>query len=93
MLQEEVGFTVYVSNYVGRRVLGLVGVISNARFVDAAAFDVDHDMTGRIVELYKLNCCWTWSEHWRWPKVEHFLRVGGDTAERATTVPLVLFDI
>lgn len=91
-LQKDMGFQVYVSNYVEKRALHLMNAVFNMDITDIAMFEVEADDIMQIVRLYKQNSCWTWAENWKWPKQEQFLRVEG-TKKRAAAVPLMLFNI
>jgi LmbE family N-acetylglucosaminyl deacetylase len=93
MLHEYMGFAVYISNYVSRRALALMSAMLSVKVADVVEFGVEYDVVSSIVELYKTNSCWTWTEDWRWPKQDCFFALSCSTRYRSITVPIVLFDV
>jgi LmbE family N-acetylglucosaminyl deacetylase len=92
-LRHQVNFSVYVPSYVERRALGLMAATLEEGISDTQTFPVDRTEIDPIVELYRSNCCWTWSTKWGWPKEEHFFRIGQGEAIGSWPFPFHLFEI
>ena len=92
-LQQEMNFAVYVSNYVERRALGLMGAALAKGISDIVAFPVDRAEIDPIFDLYQSNSCWTWLKDWHWPTEEHFFRLGQGVAIHAAPIPFQMFDV
>jgi LmbE family N-acetylglucosaminyl deacetylase len=92
-LRQQIHFSVYVPTYVERRALNLMAATLDEGVSETLSFPVDRAEIDPIVKLYQSNGCWTWSTDWRWPKEEHFLRIGQGTAVRDRPLPFHLFGI
>ena len=74
LLQEEMGFEIWFSNYFGERSLPLLkeslGTISG----EIITYSTNKDLASEIMELYVKNRCWTWPQAYQWPDTESFFR-------------------
>ncbi len=73
-LQDRMGFDLWYSNYVGQKSYQFM-----LRHCDRVQFEYVTCVTNRalaydIKEVYRRNKCWTWHDHWKWPKKESFIK-------------------
>lgn len=92
-LRDEMKFKVYVSAYVEMQILNQVDGMLADGIGDVISFPTDRAEIEPIVAMYKLHSCWTWAENWRWPKEEHFFRVGEGVRIREASIPFQVFDV
>jgi LmbE family N-acetylglucosaminyl deacetylase len=78
-LRTDMSFNIYVSCYVARHRLFEVGEALNRGVRDVISLPTSGTEINRVIEVYKLHSCWTWTPTWTWPKREHFLSLGDST--------------
>ena len=72
VLQETMGFQLFVSGYGSRYALPLASTYWPLRV--ARRHRVDARFASSIAEIYKGHGCWTWAPDWIWPGKEWFFR-------------------
>lgn len=83
-LQREMGFSLWVFGYVGKKSKRLMErQIGEAKAV-TAVIPTDRTLAYQVRDLYIRHGCWTWSKDYKWPDGERFLLMAGD----AGTVPV-----
>jgi LmbE family N-acetylglucosaminyl deacetylase len=91
-LQADMGFTAYVSCYVARHQLAAVRQALNRGVKGVISLPTSRREINRVIKVYKMHACWTWTPRWAWPKREHFLSLGDSTQWGGPAeVPIHLF--
>lgn len=96
VLREEIGFTLWMSNYCTERALPLAMryfETSPGRYV---RLPTDKAFADEIAGVYKENDCWTWADDWAWFDEECFQeapRLGGKPEPHRHLFPLNFFTI
>lgn len=72
-LREEIGFTLWMSNYCSERALPLA-----MRYFDSVPqqyhrLATNRDFAGKVASVYKKHGCWTWADDWMWFADECFM--------------------
>lgn len=71
-LRDEIGFTLWVSNYCTERTLPLA-----ARYFGTSAsyvrMETDKDYNETVAAVYRQHDCWTWADDWAWFDEECFM--------------------
>ncbi len=95
-LRDEIGFTLWMSNYCTERVLPL----ASRHFVNApedyVRLPVDTDYAEAVANVYRDAGCWTWADDWAWFAEECFMKVEHSACEpepHQHLFPLNLFTI
>ena len=71
-LVSEMGYEIYVGNYVSNRSWTLMQKTSQQLMDDAVILATNSSLTLEISSLYINNNCWTWLHDYRWPDKEVF---------------------
>jgi LmbE family N-acetylglucosaminyl deacetylase len=74
-LQAEMGFSLWIPNYVSNRSQVLMQESMTAIGDRFFTRPTDKTFAGQILQLYKDNNCWTWYEGYEWPDDETFFMV------------------
>lgn len=73
-LQEEMGFTLWFTNYVSNKSLNLMAMEYPRMGPHLEFGKTDKCLAESIAELYKRNKCWTWYDDYEWNDDETFIR-------------------
>ncbi|EAU43123.1 hypothetical protein FP2506_09776 [Fulvimarina pelagi HTCC2506] len=95
-LEEEIGFTLWISNYCTDRSLPLAMRYFGADHGGFVRLPVDKAHCDLIADVYREAGCWTWSEDWRWFDEECFIRAPKQMSARRTyehLMPMNIFSI
>lgn len=72
-LRDEIGFTLWVSNYCTERSFPLAARYFPATPVSYVRLPVDPDYCEQVAEVYRRTGCWTWTDDWAWFDDECFM--------------------
>lgn len=95
-LRDEIGFTLWMSNYCTERALPLAATYFDSVEPHYKILDVDKIFADQVAQIYRDAGCWTWADDWQWfdqecyaqaPKTQKFLQSQGHL------FPLNLFNI
>lgn len=76
-LQQELGFTLWFSNYAGKASLPLARLV-DARWSMRLAVPPDRALAHRLRDIYRRHGAWTWSRWHRWPEEETLYVLAAD---------------
>ena len=95
-LQTEIGFHVWVPNFISNRSLPLM--LNSKRMIDYRFLQAPSDpiLASQIRELYRRYNCWTWYWDFHWLKEEVFMKIAPRNQRRTVlgqTLPLHFIDV
>ena len=96
LLREEIGFTLWMSNYCTERTLPFALTYFDERDHDWIALPTDRDYAEDVADVYRRAGCWTWSDTWNWFRTECFMeapRAQVYAQNTANLLPLNMFNI
>ena len=73
-LREEIGFTMWMSNYCTERAMPLAVTYFDS---EQPAFDtlwVDKVFANEVMQVYREAGCWTWADDWKWFTTECYMQ-------------------
>jgi hypothetical protein len=95
-LREEIGFTLWMSNYCSNRAMPLAMRYAYAGKCDYVRLPTDKLFADKVADVYKKHDCWTWSDDWAWFDDECFTqapRADSDVEPNRRLLPLNFFTI
>lgn len=95
-LRDEIGFTLWMSNYCTDRALPLAMRYFETTPGGYIRLPADKAFADRVADVYRVHGCWTWADDWAWFDEECFMeapREGSDPAPHRHLFPLNLFTI
>lgn len=72
-LREEIGFTLWMSNYCSERSLPLAMRFFGFEPRTYYRLPVNREFAGKVASVYKKHGCWTWADDWMWFEDECFM--------------------
>lgn len=95
-LQSQMGFTLWVSNYVSNRSMPLM--VNSLEKIDYGHFSkpTNKKLAAQIKNLYHQHGCWTWYSNFKWSEEDSFLKVssaGNHKQETGRSFPLTFIDV
>ena len=73
-LRDEIGFTLWMSNYCTDRALPLAMRYFEATPGEYVRRAADKEFATKVADVYKANECWTWAQDWAWFDEECFMQ-------------------
>ena len=73
-LREEVGFTMWMSNYCTERALPLAATYFESERPEYETLWVDKVFADQVAQVYRDAGCWTWADDWKWFNTECFMQ-------------------
>lgn len=95
-LRDEIGFTLWVSNYCTERSFPLAARYFPATPVSYVRLPVNPDYCEQVANVYRRTGCWTWTDDWTWFDDECFMeapRLCGHPVPQRHLMPLNMFTI
>lgn len=81
-LREEIGFTLWMSNYCTERALPMAMRYFRGQPSDYFRLPTDTQFADQVADIYKKHGCWTWAEDWAWFEDECFMEAPRGAAAR-----------
>lgn len=72
-LRDEIGFTLWVSNYCTERTFPLAARYFDGTPTDYVRMETDKEYNETVAEVYRRHDCWTWADDWAWFDEECFM--------------------
>jgi LmbE family N-acetylglucosaminyl deacetylase len=82
-LRDEIGFTLWISNYCTERSLPLAKRYFQINPERSIRLPVDREFCDVVASTYKRHDCWTWADDWVWFEDECFMRAPKITSREA----------
>lgn len=72
-LRQEIGFTLWISNYCTERALPLAARYFRSAPTDSVRLETDKAYCEQVADVYRRHGCWTWADDWAWFGDESFM--------------------
>ncbi|MEL6745971.1 MAG: hypothetical protein AAFO68_10990 [Pseudomonadota bacterium] len=95
-LRDEIGFTLWMSNYVTERSLPLALRYFGHKPDRVIQRSVDAEFAEQVADVYRQTNTWTWAHDWRWFETEHFMEAPRGikpATSQGSLMPLNFFNI
>ncbi len=74
LLRQEIGFTLWMSNYCTERALPLAMTYFDNCDYETIQLPVNKGFADKVAQTYRDAGCWTWSNDWNWFDTETYMR-------------------
>ena len=96
LLCEEIGFTLWMSNYCTERTVTLAKTYFDNETRLMIELPVDKVFCDKVADVYRQAGCWTWSDEWTWFDTEFYMEAPRKqvfSKTQAHLIPLNFFNI
>lgn len=95
-LRDEIGFTLWMSNYCTERALPLASRYFQTAPGGYVRLKSDTAYADKVADVYRLHGCWTWADDWAWFEEECYMPAPSahrDPSPQRHLMPLNMFTI
>ncbi|NKB51431.1 MAG: hypothetical protein GKR97_04285 [Rhizobiaceae bacterium] len=95
-LREEIGFTLWMTNYCTERTLPLAKTYFDTAEPQYQVLSVDKQFADQVAQVYRDAGCWTWADDWKWFNSECYMQAPKSQTRlkgQGHLFPLNLFNI